>query len=99
MSKANGSLTDDGLRAVFISPNVIDSNFEAANVVDVIDKLAYRVGKVAHAITPQDAAPGRDERGCVVGSLTEAVMSLAASADGVAEGLHAIAAAIREKGE
>jgi hypothetical protein len=63
MRRAATGLTDDGLRAAFVSPNVADSNLEPANVVDVIDKLAYRVGRVANAITPAGAAPGRDSHG------------------------------------
>jgi hypothetical protein len=97
MRRVESGLTDEGLRDVFVSPNVADSNLEPANVVDVIDKLAHRVKQVANAITPPDAAPGRDNHASVVCSLTEAVMSLASSVDGVAEGLHAIAEAIRDR--
>lgn len=36
----------DALRQTVISPNVADSNFEAANVVDVLDRIAYQIGMV-----------------------------------------------------
>ena len=40
----------EALRATLISPNVSDSNLEAANVVDVIDKLACAGFEIAAAI-------------------------------------------------
>jgi acyl-coenzyme A thioesterase PaaI-like protein len=94
-NEANG-LSDEGLFAAFLSPNVKDPDGQPLNVVDVIIDLAWNVRKVAHAITPQDVGPGSDNHGGVVTSLTEAVMSVAASLDGVGEGLHAIAEAIRD---
>jgi hypothetical protein len=90
-----GRLTDQGLRRVFESPNVSDSNLEPANVVDVLDKLAYQARKIADAIAPV-AVPGRDAHGGSIECLTEAVMSVGRSLDGVAEGLREIAAAVRE---
>ncbi len=52
-------------------------------------ELADAIRAAAEAITPSGAAPGRDESGGYVSSLTEAVMS-------VSSGLHAIADAIRD---
>jgi hypothetical protein len=40
----------DTLRAGLISPNVMDSNMESANVVDALDKVAWSIGKVADAL-------------------------------------------------
>lgn len=51
---------------------------------------------IANAITPTGCAPCKDAHGGHVGSLTEAVMSVGASLDGVAESLRQIAEAIRE---
>jgi hypothetical protein len=43
-------ILSDGLRAVFVSPNVPDSNLEPANLVDVVDRLANGLFAVANAI-------------------------------------------------
>jgi hypothetical protein len=68
------------------SPNVFDSNGEAANVVDVLNHVANAGRKIARAITA-DACAGSDEYGGRIESLTESVM-------GVTSGLHDIAAAL-----
>ncbi len=75
------------LERCFISPNVADSNFEAANLVDVIQRLSEQTLKIASAITPQDVIAGEDAAGGRVASLTEAIM-------GVTAGLVRIADAI-----
>ncbi|MFZ1538868.1 MAG: hypothetical protein WAT23_15985 [Chromatiaceae bacterium] len=75
------------LERCFISPNVADSNFEAANLVDVIQRLSEQTCKIARAITPKDSMAGEDATGGRVISLTEAVM-------GVTAGLVRIANAI-----
>lgn len=67
-----------------------------AEIADVIAGLASQCGRIANAIRPCDALPGSDSHGGSIDSLTEAVMSVGRSLDGVAEGLHDIAAAIRE---
>lgn len=85
----------EALRDSFISPNVADSNLEAANVVDVIQGLATSARRIASAISA-DAAPGHDATGGVVASLTEAVMGITAGLMAVAESNEAIADAIRE---
>lgn len=36
---------------VFESPNVLDSNLEAANLVDVIDRLSAAVGQLAKSVS------------------------------------------------
>ena len=74
----------DALQSVFVSPNVADGNGEPANLVDVVDRLARTTARVANAIMPADALPGKDDHGNVVASLTEAVMSVGTSLDGVA---------------
>ena len=38
------------IRDVFISPNVADKNFEAANVVDTLDDIARGLFAIARAI-------------------------------------------------
>lgn len=71
----------------FSSPNVLDSNHEWANIVDVVDRLASSTKRVADSITP-NVLSSNDSSGCHVESLTEAVM-------GVTRGLCEIADAIR----
>ena len=87
MTRDNIEAIGYSLERCFISPNVADSNFEAANLVDVIQRLSEQTCKIARAITPQDAIAGEDAAGGRVGSLTEAIM-------GVTAGLVRIADAI-----
>ena len=72
------------------STHMSNENLEPANLVDVLDCLAKSTRQIAGAITPQQAAAGRDAAGGHVASLTEAVI-------GVTAGLHAIADAIRDR--
>lgn len=81
----------DAIIQTLQSPNVCDSNFEDANVVDVINALATATSRVANAITP-NIAGNNDASGTHVASLTEAVM-------GVTAGLFAIAGAINDLAE
>ena len=46
----------EGLQSVFISPNESDANWEDANMVDAVCKLARAVGRVADAIDRLGAA-------------------------------------------
>ncbi len=78
--------TADAITRTLESPNVSDSNFEPANVVDVINHLANATHRVSTAITPQDSA-GYDDNGGRVTSLTEAVM-------GITNGLRCVSVAI-----
>jgi len=77
----------DSLERCFISPNVSDSNMEPANVVDVIDRAARNLSRIAHAITPTDAAAMKTPDGGRVGSLTEAVIYAADSLTKIAEAI------------
>ena len=77
------------------SPNVADSNFEPANVVDVIDKLAMAGYCISKAIKA-DAAPGKDEYGGTVDSLTESVMGITQGLSMIASAISDLAQAVRE---
>lgn len=46
----------DAIDRAFSSPNVLDSNLEAANIVDVINQLAFNAGKIAKSIETLAAA-------------------------------------------
>jgi hypothetical protein len=83
------------LHAVFVSPNECDSNCEAANLVDGLFAAARSARAVALAITPA-AAPGHDESGGTVISLTEAVMGITAGLHRIAEAVGDLADAVRE---
>jgi len=87
----------DGMERCFISPNVADSNMEPANVVDVIDRVGRNLSKIAHAITPTDAAAMVTPDGNCVGSLTEAVIYAADSLTKIAEAIGDLASAVRER--
>ncbi len=73
------------------SPNVSDSNFEPANVVDVLNHLGNGAHRIATAITPI-AAAGTNASGGHIESLTEAVM-------GISDGLCAISESINHLAE
>jgi hypothetical protein len=87
----------DSLERCFISPNVSDSNMEPANVVDVIDRAARNLSRIAHAITPTDAAAMKTPDGGRVGSLTEAVIYAANSLTKIAEAIEDLASAVRDR--
>jgi len=77
------------------SHNVADSNLEPANIVDVLHAIAIAGNRIAHAIMPTDAAPGQDENGGAVASVTEGLMSVSASGCRIAGALQEVADAIR----
>lgn len=83
------------LQSCFISPNELDSNGEAANVVDVIGRLAHETHRVATAILA-NAAPGHDAAGGRVESLTEAVMGITAGLVAIAAAINHLAEAVRD---
>jgi len=89
----------EGLERCFVSPNVADSNLEPANVVDVIDRAARNMHRIAHAITPQDAAAMSTPGGGRVGSLTEAVIFATEGLKDIAAAISDLAQAVREHGD
>lgn len=90
--------TARAIRDSLSSPNVADSNFEPANVVDVIAGLASATRQVAQSITP-NVAGCQGASGGHVESLTEAVLDASHSLKAIAEALSDVAAAIREARE
>ena len=50
MTKEAAHIIARALNEVFISPNVRDSNFEDANIVDVLDRIASALFRVAEAL-------------------------------------------------
>jgi hypothetical protein len=49
----------DALRYALVSPNCLDSNWEAANVVDGLYRIADAINNLARAVRgePKDATP------------------------------------------
>lgn len=88
------------IEQVFTSPNVSDSNFEAANLVDVVNFASNGLHRIASSITPKDCAraPMETFNGGRVGSLTEAVIYGADQMGRIADALEEIALAIHKKG-
>ena len=86
----------DRLYDLLRSPNVPDSNWEPANIVDVVDRAGRGIHRLAESIKP-DAAPGRDAGGGQVGSLTEAAMGITSGLFRIAESIESLADAIRER--
>ena len=70
---------------------------ERASLADVVQDASDHLRSISYAITAP-AAPGHDETGGSISSLTEAVMGITASLCKVADGLHDIAEAIRNHG-
>ena len=85
------------LERCFISPNVSDSNMEPANLVDVMDRAARNLAKIAQAITPTDSLPMTTPNGGSVGSLTEGVIFAAESLSKIAEAIDNLACAMRSR--
>jgi hypothetical protein len=89
--------TADAIVRTLESPNVCDSNFENANVVDVINQLANATRYVANAITPP-VAGSSDATGGHVESLTEAVMGMTKGLCMIAASIDSLAEAIKDRG-
>ena len=86
----------DAIRGVFESPNVTDSNGEQANIVDAIAQLASCSRFVGEAICrPGIPCPCPSGNG-QVGDLTEAVVSVAATIQNLADSVSEVAHAIGE---
>lgn len=66
------------------------------NLVGVIDDLARNVKKIASAITPLDAAAGKDATGGTVASLTEAVMGVTGGLVQIANAIQSLAEAVNQ---
>jgi hypothetical protein len=91
--------TADAIIRTLESPNVCDSNLENANVVDVINYLANSTRRIANAITPQNAEPGRDAVDTYVRSLTEAVCGVTGGLVRIANAIESLADAVREQSQ
>ncbi len=107
--KPVATLTDEGLRDVFVSPNVADANHEPANVVDVLDRIANEIDTVftdengfsLAEVVKELVNIGSDAGNPIALSIHEgsteiasAVDDLAKQAGRVADGLFAIAKAM-----
>lgn len=81
--------TADAIRATMISQNVIDSNFEAANVVDVLQYVANGAGMIARAIAV------KKDGGPVLMTLADSVYHVSRGLFSISESIDALAEAIR----
>lgn len=77
------------------SPNVTDSNFEPANVVDVLARLSRATFSVADAITDQDGVRANEHWSCT--SLTSAVVGMTKGLFAISESINSLAEAVRER--
>jgi hypothetical protein len=87
----------ESLDRCFISPNVADSNLEPANLVDVMDRAAYSMKRIADAIMPHDTLPHQTPDGGNVDSLTEAVIYAAQGLGKIADAISDLAEAVRDR--
>ncbi len=67
------------------------------NLVEAIIGLARNTGKIAKAITPQDASAGYDATGGTITSLTEAVMGITGGLVQIANAIQSLAEAVNQK--
>lgn len=70
---------------------------EPEDIDQIAESISTGLKRIAHAISA-DAAPGHDETGGTVSSLTEAVMGVTAGLCRVAEAIGDLAEAVRETG-
>jgi hypothetical protein len=88
------STTAAAILATMESPDLGGGN---TNLVEVLAQLAGSTQSIANTITPV-AAPGTDETGGTVCSLTEAVMGNTAGLVQIAHAISDLAEAVREHG-
>lgn len=98
-NEPNTNSLEETLEQCFISQNVNDSNFESANLVDVVDRLADKTASIAEAIYPSGVVAGTDAAGGHVRSLTEAVMGMTAGLCRIAEAIESLASAVGGKND
>jgi hypothetical protein len=87
----------DTLERCFIWADDHKSNYEPLNIVGVMDRTAYNLGKIAESITPMAAVPLETPNGGSVGSLTEAVIYAAENLKMIADSIGDLAEAVRER--
>lgn len=83
--------TSEAILATLISPNVSDSNFESANVVDALANVANGLFAIRNSITPSGDGTGHIE------SLTEAVMDVARGLFAISTSLNNVADALSQE--
>jgi hypothetical protein len=67
------------------------------NLVEATIRLARNTGKIAKAITPQDAMAGHDATGGRITSLTEAVVGITGGLVQIANAIQSLAEAVDKK--
>ncbi len=98
MRVKNQATVADALLHALVSPNVPDSNLEAANVVDVGAKIGRACRAIAVAIAPVDG-PQKLADGSQLTTLTEAVGRMADGIEHVASAIADLAVAVKERGQ
>jgi hypothetical protein len=79
------------LRATLVSPNVSDSNMEAANIVDVIDNGSRALWSLAGALNRLGSSDDRS------GAIEQLSAEIKHGSERIADALLAVASALREK--
>ena len=87
----------DTIERCFIWADDHKSNYEPLNIVEVMDRTAYNLGRIAESITPMSAVPLETPGGGRVGSLTEAVVYVAENLKMIADSIGDLAEAVRER--
>lgn len=80
----------DAIGACFISPNVPDSNFEAANVVDVIAGAGHNISRALKAL-------GNGTSDAPMGAIEFLAVQVREGSSAIASALSEVAAAIRDR--
>lgn len=89
MKQAKCDEIANAIRSAFISPNVLDSNWEAANLVDTMQRCANNLGAIAGSISRSD-----DQKQEL--SLSESVSLVATGLSSIANAISELASAIRK---
>ena len=69
------------------------------DLVDAILEAADSLQSISNSIIPAGVAPGEDERGGVVGSLTESLMGVTGGLCDIAEAIRCLASAVEGLGD
>lgn len=89
--------TAEAVRDVFTSQAVQTKYGTPSNIADIVGDAVLMLNKLAVAVS-NDAAPGTDATGGHINCLTESVMGITAGLVRVADAIHDLAAAVRERG-
>ena len=97
---AKDSEIANALRSTLISPNVVDSNLENANVVDVLDNMARNLGAIGKQLqmlgTGNADTRGKGAIECLAMEVEKGCGEIASAGQAIADSINSLAAAIEK---